>query len=108
MKRVTNSGNQPIEVGSVPTKEKLNDGQYKDHWIMSQEDRDKGFVRPVRMSYQHEKCGGITSMPRKIAETYAAQPEFYGSTFCCNCGGYFPIGVNGEFVWVDTAEKVGS
>ena len=108
MNRVTNSGNEPADAGSVPTNEKLDDGQYKDHWILSQEDRDKGFVRPVRTSYKHEKCGTITTMPKKIAETYAAQPGFYGSTFCCGCRDYFPVGVNGEFVWTDTAEKVGS
>ena len=108
MKRVTASGNVPTEAGSVPTNEKLVDGQYRDHWIMSQEDRDKGFVRPVRTSYEHEKCCSITTMPRKIAETYAANPGFYGSTFCCHCKDYFPVGVNGEFVWEDTIEKVGS
>ena len=108
MQRVTASGNEPTEVGSVPTIEKLEDGQYKDHWIMSQEDRDKGFIRPVRKSYKHEKCGSITSMPIKIAETYAVDPNFYGSTFCCICGDYFPVGVNGEFVWEGTIEKVGS
>lgn len=108
MKRVTASGAEPTEVGSVPTNETLSDGQYKDHWVLSKEDRDKGFVRPVRTSYKHEKCGSITTMGRAIAETYAANPGFYGSTFCCHCHGYFPVGVNGEFVWTDTTEKVGS
>ena len=108
MQRVTASGNEPTEAGSVPTNEKLGDGQYKDHWILSQEDRDKGFVRPVRSSYRHETCNCVTSMPIKIAETYAADPTFYGSTFCGYCGGYFPVGLNGEFVWTGTTEKVGS
>jgi hypothetical protein len=75
---------------------------------MSAEERARGFVRPVRLSYRHEKCGGVTSMPVAIAETYAVNPGYYGSTFCCSCGGYYPVGVNGEFVWEGTTEKVGS
>lgn len=108
MSRVPLSGKEPTDYGPTPTKEKLSDGQYKDHWIMSEEERAKGFIRPVRRSYRHEKCGGITSMPQAIAETYAANPGYYGSTFCCHCGDYFPVGVNGEFVWEGTDEKVGS
>ena len=108
MSRVPLSGQEPTHNGSTPTTEKLEDGQYKDHWILSKEERDKGFVRPVRRSYRHEKCSCVTSMPWAIAETYAANPGFYGSTFCCHCEGYFPVGVNGEFVWEGTTEKVGS
>ena len=108
MPRVPLSGKEPTDYGSTPTKEKHLDGQYKDHWVLSEEERAKGFVRPVRKSYIHEKCGGVTSMPQAIAETYAANPSFYGSTFCCHCRGYFPVGMNGEFVWTDTTEKVGS
>jgi hypothetical protein len=44
-------------------------------------------------------CGGVTTMPRKCAETYAAQPGYYGSTFCATCHAYFPVGRDGEFVW---------
>lgn len=106
----TNSGKpatQPRE-SSVPTSEKLPDGQYADHWIMSDEERAKGFVRPVRRTYKHLKCGGQTTMPQKIAETYAANPGFYGSTYCVKCGNYFPVGENGEFVWLDEGAKVGT
>lgn len=53
-------------------------------------------------------CGTVTSMPRQIAETYAANPHYYGSTFCCGCGNYFPVGKFGEFVWTDTDERVGT
>jgi len=53
-------------------------------------------------------CGVETSMPRAIAETYAATPGYYGSTFCCGCGKYLPVGVRGEFVWTGTAERVGT
>lgn len=163
MTRATNSGNpatnQPHE--SVPTNEKRSDGQFKDHWILSDDERAKGFVRPVRLSYRHvgrpgpkytmrdltaqevkdyskfgyikfesyprdkepltgrywtkeeldkidKGCGTVTSMPQKIAETYAVNPGYYGRTFCCGCGDYFPVGEQGEFVWDNTDERVGT
>lgn len=53
-------------------------------------------------------CGCKTSMPRSIAETYAANPGYYGSTFCCGCGKYLPVGRDGEFVWDGTDERVGT
>lgn len=54
-------------------------------------------------------CGTLTRMPRACAETYAAQPGYYGSTFCCGCNAYFPVGRDGEFVW-DTVhnQRVGT
>lgn len=54
-------------------------------------------------------CGTVTSMPRQIAETYAAEPHYYGSTFCCGCCTYLPVGESGEFVWNDSSgERVGT
>jgi len=53
-------------------------------------------------------CGVVTSMPRQIAETYAANPGYYGSTFCCGCGTYLPVGGRGEFVWDGTQDRVGT
>lgn len=53
-------------------------------------------------------CGVVTSMPKAIAETYAANPGYYGSTFCCGCGTYLPVGERGEFVWDGTNERVGT
>lgn len=133
------------------------DGQYSDHAILSDEERARGFIRPVRNAYVHvgirpkyplrdltpdeierfkddgyvkyeeypkserphlgrywtqrdltSGCNSRTTMPQKIAETYAAKPGFYGSTFCCTCGDYFPVGASGEFVWEGTEEKVGT
>jgi hypothetical protein len=160
--RETASGNAAVnpEDAPVPNSEKRADGQHVDHWVLSEEERAKGFVRPVRLSYVHvgppgpkfelreltdeEKerypgygkyeqypegyrgsaigrfwtkeqldaigkgCGTKTSMPRAIAETYAAQPGYYGSTFCCGCGKYLPVGRDGEFVWDGTTERVGT
>jgi hypothetical protein len=84
------------------------DGQQKGYVVLSEEERAKGFVRPVRRTYLHEKCGTTTTMGQSIAETYAREPAFYSGTFCVNCGAHFPVGANGEFVWVDTNDKVGS
>lgn len=54
-------------------------------------------------------CGTLTRMPAACAETYAVRPEYYGSTFCCGCGGYFPVGSDGEFVWSKaTMQRVGT
>lgn len=46
-------------------------------------------------------CGGVTTMGLALAETYAARPSYYGSTFCSRCGAYFKVGAEGEFVWIE-------
>lgn len=80
-------------------------GQQKDYVVLSKEERDKGFIRPVRLSYTHEKCQTSTRMSLNIAETYARNPSFYHATFCCQCRTHAPVG---EFVWDGTQDKVGS
>lgn len=82
--------------------------QQKGYVVLSEEERAKGFIRPVRRSYKHEKCGVVTTMGQAIAETYARNPRFYSATFCVQCGNHFPVGEGGEFVWVNTNEKVGT
>jgi hypothetical protein len=64
-------------------------------------------VRPVRASYVHEVCGAQTYMSAEIAQTYAADPAFYGSTYCVRCQMHRPVGPEGEFVWAD-GTKVGT
>lgn len=83
-------------------------GQQRDYVVLAEEERAKGFVRPVRRSYKHMKCGGVTTMGQTIAETYARDPNFYSGTFCVHCGTHFPVGESGEFVWTGTNEKVGT
>jgi hypothetical protein len=83
-------------------------GQQKAYVVLSQEERAKGFVRPVRRSYVHEKCGATTTMGQALAETYARDPSFYSGTFCSTCRAHFPVGAAGEFVWAGTSEKVGT
>ncbi len=74
----------------------------------STEEEKNAYVRPVRYAYIHQKCGGLTTMGARIAETYARNPSFYGGTYCVKCQGHFPVGENGEFVWDKSDEKVGT
>ena len=129
-------------------------GQHDSYWVLSEEERAKGFVRPVRTTYIHigppgpkhpmreltdsereryakfnyamkeeyppvegipgsaarywtqEKlnavnngCGAATTIrSMDIAETYARDPKYYGSTFCVGCKTHLPVN---EFVWQD-------
>lgn len=83
-------------------------GQQHGYVVLAEEERAKGFVRPVRRSYRHLKCSGVTTMGQTIAETYARDPYFYDGTFCATCHAHFPVGAEGEFVWDGTNEKVGT
>ena len=82
--------------------------QHRSYWVLSESERQRGFVRPVRRSYRHLKCGTVTRMGLALAETYACKPDFYGATFCSYCHAHFPVGAAGEFVWDGTDEKVGT
>lgn len=133
-------------------------GQQKGYVVLSEDERKRGFVRPVRRGYVHvgrpgpqhplrdltpeeikrygeygyvkhedqpepqcgrfwkqdmldrigKGCGTLTRMSEAIAETYARDPSFYGGTFCCGCGKHYPVGADGEFVWANTDERVGT
>lgn len=136
-------------------------GQHAQYWVLSEAERAKGFVRPVRGAYRHvgrpgprfplrdvtdeererydghfakfedypdpressatgrfwtqdeldrigKGCGSVTTMGRALAETYAREPRFYGSTMCVGCGTHLPVGRDGEFVWDGTDERVGT
>jgi len=93
--------------------------------VLSEEERAKGFVRPVRRTYVHRfmrdgsavpkvlrsehranlgGCGVATTMSQPIAETFARDPDFYGATWCCGCGTHLPVW---QFVW-DDGEVLGS
>lgn len=132
------------------------EGQQDVYLVLSEEERKRGFVRPVRQSYTHVGrapkyplrdlteaehkqydqygyvkyeaypqnlnsgvtgrfwtqamldslgCKTVTTMGLALAETYARDPKFYGSTFCVHCNKHFPVE---EFVWTGTNETVGS
>lgn len=95
--------------GPAPRPQESESGQNGSYFVLSGPERAKGFVRPVRRSYKHLKCGVVTTMSHSTAETYARNPGYYGATFCVSCGSHFPIGIDGEFVWSDgSGEKVGT
>lgn len=77
---------------------KKDNGQQESYLILSDEERQKGYVRPFRDSYIHDKCGVVTRMGFKIAETYAVNNKFYTHTFCTFCGTHLPVE---EFHWDD-------
>ena len=72
--------------------------------VLSDEEKSKGFIRPVRTEYVHDTCGTSTKMGISIAETYARNPKFYGSTYCVHCKKHLSVS---EFKWNDGSE-VGS
>jgi len=86
------------------------DGQQCCYLVLSEEERAKGFVRPVRHKYRHLKCGTTTSMGTALCETYARDPKFYGGTFCCHCGKHFHLRTadGWQFEWEPDGDPVGS
>jgi hypothetical protein len=84
------------------------DGMQDKYLVLSEEERAKGFVRPLRRSYLHTKCGATTTMGLALCETYARDPKFYSGTYCARCQAHFPVGEDGEFVWSEDGQKVGT
>lgn len=80
---------------------KNQDGQYQNHPSLPE---DLPQTQPVRFKYDHLKCSGQTRVPEVVAKTYARNPKFYSSTFCCTCKDYFPVS---EFVWSDCHKPIG-
>ncbi len=106
---------ETTDPGDPGLKEILPDGQQAKYLVLSEEERAKGFVRPLRRAYRHLKCGSVTTMGDALCETYARKPDFYGATFCCACGTHFPLATGGglnpverTFVWVEDGEGVGT
>jgi hypothetical protein len=79
--------------------------RHEKYLVLSDEERAKGFVRPVRRSYIHNACGVETKMGLALCETYARDPKFYGSTYCVCCQMHLPVG---DFRWKEDGETVGS
>lgn len=79
--------------------------QANTYLVLSDEELAKGFVRPVRNKYIHDKCGVETRMDDKLSETYARDPKFYGATYCVGCQAHFPVA---EFKWSNAEDRVGS
>lgn len=79
--------------------------QHDVYLVLSEEERSKGFVRPYRDVYVHEKCNTVTRMGVALSETYARDPHFYGATYCIGCQKHLPVQ---EFLWDGTNDRVGS
>jgi hypothetical protein len=77
--------------------------QHEVYLVLSEEERAKGFVRPLYRAYIHHdpECGVVTTMGLALCETYARNPAFYGSTYCAGCRLHRPVGAEGEFTWMD-------
>jgi hypothetical protein len=83
--------------------------------VLSEEERAKGFVRPLRRKYVHPgyvgpddtwiSCGVVTRMGLALCETYARDPKFYGSTYCVGCKMHRPVH---EFNWDEDGAVLGS
>jgi hypothetical protein len=92
-------------------------GMAEVYLVLSEDERAKGFIRPLRRSYVHvgidgteaartgKGCGVQTHMGLALCETYARQPSFYGATFCVGCQMHLPVA---EFVWAEDGQRVGS
>lgn len=75
--------------------------QHEVYLVLSEEERAKGFVRPLHRAYLHSRgpCqGAMTTMGLALCETYARQPKFYGATYCCACSKHAAVA---EFDWAD-------
>ncbi len=104
MSRVTDDPRDPdLTHGADP--EGVQVPQAEVYLVLSEEERGKGFVRPLRRSYRHVTCGSVTIMSPKLAETYAREPGFYGATYCVTCSRHAPVS---EFRWDGTDQVVGS
>lgn len=99
-KLCSTTGESPAKVRAEQTERT---GQHKAYLILCDEEREKGFVKPLRTSYRHRPCGEITTMGRAIAETYARDPHFYGATFCVHCDVHKPLA---EFTWLPDGEPM--
>lgn len=92
--------------------------QHEAYLVLSEAERAKGFVAPLRTAYKHvgkrrvngqpieRECGAVTHMRGSgLSETYAARPDFYGATMCVACQMHLRVGSpdgvpRGEFVWL--------
>ena len=81
-------------------------GQAEVYLVLPEEElKSDASERPLRSRYVHGKCGGVTSVGGKIALTFAKDPTFYDTTFCCHCLAQFPVA---DFTWEGTTDVVGS
>lgn len=107
MTGITSDPNDPRIVRGSADTERV--PQHDVYLVLDADERAKGYIRPLRHSYIHDVCGSVTTMGTAIAQTYARNPSFYGSTYCVRCAQHRPVGADGEFTWDDgSGQKVGT
>lgn len=99
--RLTNGGPVPADGGYRDIDPAT--GMQKAYVVLSDAERAKGFVKPVRRSYLHHKCGSVTTMDYALAETYARDPRFYSGTFCSTCRAHYGLY---QFSWEPDGEPM--
>jgi hypothetical protein len=77
-------------------------------YLIAPDGERRSLVRPIYETYVHTTCGTETRMARAIAETYAANPIFYGATYCAGCRKHYRVGAQGRFVWTSDGTLVGT
>lgn len=68
-------------------------------------DSHNGYIRSLRLNYQHDKCGTINTLTRDLAEFIEKDPKSQMKLSCFKCRKKFPIQ---EFVWAHTNKRVGT
>jgi hypothetical protein len=89
---------KPVPEDNSHTQKDPVTGLQKEYVVLSPEERAKGYKKPYRTSYVHDKCGTLTKMHSAISETYARDPYFYSGTYCVGCCAHFDLS---EFHWSD-------
>jgi len=56
-------------------RELKSNGQQKDYIVLSENERAKGFIRPVRRSYMHLKCGATTTMDKNHSRNIRTETD---------------------------------
>ncbi len=122
---VTTDGNPPVagyENAPAPAPIDPVTNQHRAYWVLSEEERKRGFVRfepypesassvigrfwtQEQLDGVEHGCGAVTTMGQALCETYARDPSYYDSTFCIGCHTLLPVN---EFRWVEDGAVVGT
>lgn len=79
--------------------------QLEANYLLTEEELNLGYVRPLRKEYRHDRCGEITSVSLMVAEVLASYPRYYASVLCSTCAVQMPVR---EFRWTEDGHRVGS
>lgn len=62
------------------------------------------FWTQAQLSRIETGCNVVTTMSKPLAETWAADPHFYGATYCTGCQRHYPVA---EFIWETDGVRLG-